>query len=135
MLTAVVLQVLLAQYTTSLGFSLVQLRRQDREHRRGAFDKRDTDLEKLYSEHSFSVPIDHFHNDSLYAPHGDEYFDIRYWFDASYYQKGGPVFVVEGGETDASERLPYLQKGIAYEVIKATNGLGVVSHCKSNPSL
>jgi hypothetical protein len=73
-----------------------------------------------------SMPIDHFHNDSSYAPHSSGVFHNRYWFDASYYKKGGPVIVLQSGETDASSRLVYLQKGLLHQMIKATNGIGVV---------
>lgn len=53
-------------------------------------------------------------------------FNLQYWFDASYYKPGGPVFVLLGGETLGSNRLPFLQKGIVHQVIEATNGLGVI---------
>ena len=72
------------------------------------------------------MPIDHWHNDSLYEPHSDGTFNLRYWFDPTYYQKGGPVIVLQGGETDASTRLPYLQDGIVYQLAKATGGIGVI---------
>ncbi len=72
------------------------------------------------------MPVDHFPNDSRYEPHSNGSFNLRYWFDASYYKAGGPVFILLGGETDGSERLPFLQKGIVHQIIKATNGLGVI---------
>ena len=36
------------------------------------------------------------------------------------------MIVLEGGETGADARLPYLQKGILQKLAKATNGVGVV---------
>ena len=36
------------------------------------------------------------------------------------------MIVLQSGETDASGRLPYLQKGIVAQLSKATNGLGVI---------
>ncbi|KAI0517540.1 peptidase S28 [Xylaria bambusicola] len=87
---------------------------------------RDVDPALLYPEYNLSTPIDHFHNDSLYEPHTDGKFNLRYWFDAKYYKPGGPVIVLCGGETDGEGRLPFLQKGIVYQLAKATNGLGVI---------
>ncbi|KAK4174195.1 putative serine protease [Triangularia setosa] len=87
---------------------------------------RDDDLEKLYPAHTIQMPIDHFHNDSLYEPHTNDTFSLRYWFDASHYKPGGPVIVLQGGETDGAGRIPFLQKGIVAQLSKATNGLGVI---------
>ena len=72
------------------------------------------------------MPIDHFHNDSQYEPHTDETFNLRYWFDASYYAPGGPVIVLESGEDTGDDRLPFLQKGLLHQLAQATNGIGVV---------
>src|SRR5690242_3326738 len=58
---------------------------------------------KTFKEHNFSVPIDHFHNESRYEPHTHDHFNIRYWFDASHYKKGGPVFLIAAGETDGTD--------------------------------
>ena len=80
----------------------------------------------LYPAYNLSVPVDHFHNDSIYEPHSDEYFNLRYWFDASYYQSGGPVIIVQSGETSGEDRLPFLQKGILAQLAQATHGIGVV---------
>jgi hypothetical protein len=88
--------------------------------------QRDTDPQKLYTEYNISVPVDHFHNSSQYEPHSNATFDLRYWFDASHYQPGGPVIVLQSGETDASGRLPYLVKGILAKLAQATHGIGVV---------
>ncbi|EXJ91600.1 hypothetical protein A1O3_00148 [Capronia epimyces CBS 606.96] len=87
---------------------------------------RDVDPEELYPAHNISVPVDHFHNDSKYEPHSSGYFNLRYFFDATYYKPGGPVFVLQSGEADAAERLPFLQKGIVAQLASATNGIGVV---------
>lgn len=80
----------------------------------------------LYTAHNFSVPIDHFHNESRYAPHSNGMFNIRYWFDDTYYKPGGPVIALMSGEDTGEDRLPYLSQGIVYELAKATNGLGLV---------
>lgn len=88
--------------------------------------RRDVDPSTLYPERNISVPIDHFHNESMYEPHVDGTYPLRYWFDATYYKDGGPVIVLQSGETDATARLPYLQKGIVYQLAKATGGIGVI---------
>jgi hypothetical protein len=53
-------------------------------------------------------------------------FNLRYWFDASNYKPGGPVIVLQSGETSGTDRLPFLQKGLLHEMAVATNGIGVV---------
>lgn len=104
---------------------MAQLER--REARESAtLSTRDTDLQDLYPPHTLQVPVDHFHNDTLYEPHTNETFPLRYWFDASYYKKGGPVIVLQSGETDGVGRLPFLQKGIVAQLAQATHGLGVI---------
>ena len=74
-----------------------------------------------YPEYNISVPIDHFHNDSIYEPHSNGTFNMRYWFDAQFYKPGGPVIALMSGETDGEDRWPFLQKGIVYQLAKATN--------------
>ncbi|KAL8927037.1 MAG: hypothetical protein Q9208_002582 [Pyrenodesmia sp. 3 TL-2023] len=88
--------------------------------------RRDVDPSALYPEHNISVPIDYFHNETIYEPHSNGTFSLRYWFDASYYQDGGPVIVLQSGETDGEGRLPFLQKGLLHQLAQATNGIGVV---------
>ncbi|PQE10786.1 hypothetical protein CJF30_00008948 [Rutstroemia sp. NJR-2017a BBW] len=80
----------------------------------------------LYPTYNLSVPVDHFHNESRYEPHSNATFALRYWFDATYYKDGGPVIVLQSGETDATGRLTFLQKGILHQLAEATNGIGVV---------
>ncbi|KAM0790107.1 hypothetical protein ACM66B_005434 [Microbotryomycetes sp. NB124-2] len=53
-------------------------------------------------------------------------FKQRYWFDAQYYKPGGPVILLDGGETDASERMPFLRQGILQILAQATGGIGVI---------
>ncbi|KAI4139518.1 MAG: hypothetical protein L6R39_006254, partial [Caloplaca ligustica] len=88
--------------------------------------RRDVDPSTLYPEHNISVPIDYFRNETKYEPHSNGTFPLRYWFDASYYKDGGPVIVLQSGETDGTGRLPFLQKGILHQLAQATNGIGVV---------
>ncbi|KPM43309.1 hypothetical protein AK830_g3260 [Neonectria ditissima] len=75
---------------------------------------------------NISVPIDHFHNDSIYEPHSDGVFPLRYWFDAKHYRAGGPVIVLASGETSGEDRLPFLDHGILAMLAKATGGVAVV---------
>lgn len=56
--------------------------------------KRDVDPTLLYPARYLDVPVDHFHNETKYAPHSNGTFKLRYWFDDSYYKPGGPVFVL-----------------------------------------
>ncbi|ETN42605.1 uncharacterized protein HMPREF1541_01762 [Cyphellophora europaea CBS 101466] len=88
--------------------------------------RQDAEPEDLYTAYNLSVPVDHFHNDSTYEPHSDDHFNLRYYFDATYYKPGGPVILLQSGETTVEDRLPYLQKGIVHQLTKATNGLGVI---------
>ncbi|KAI7636728.1 serine carboxypeptidase [Hortaea werneckii] len=88
--------------------------------------KRDIDPALLYPEHNFTTPIDHFHNETKYEPHSSGTFDMRYWFDASHYEPGGLVIILQSGETSAAGRLPFLQKGILAQLAEATHGIGVV---------
>ncbi|OQU96945.1 hypothetical protein CLAIMM_02951 [Cladophialophora immunda] len=88
--------------------------------------RQDVDPTELYPAHYISMPVDHFHNESRYEPHSNKTFNLRYYFDATYYKPGGPVIVLQSGEADASTRLPYLQKGIVYQLASALNGIGVV---------
>jgi hypothetical protein len=76
--------------------------------------------------HNISVPIDHFHNESIYEPHSSKSFNLRYWFDAQYYREGGPVIVLASGETGGEDRLPFLDYGILAMLAEATNGIGVI---------
>lgn len=89
-------------------------------------DAHNVDPKSLYQAHTIQVPIDHFLNESRYEPHGQGYFELRYWFDATYYQTGGPVILLASGEDVGEARLPYMQKGILAQLSQATNGLGVV---------
>ncbi|KAE8154696.1 serine carboxypeptidase S28-domain-containing protein [Aspergillus avenaceus] len=95
-------------------------------HLRPPSDEAAKQLAASYPEHYLSVPVDHFHNDSRYAPHSDESFGLRYWFDATHYRSGGPVFVIAAGETDATARFPFLSQGIVTELAAAYNGIGVI---------
>ncbi|KAI0471056.1 peptidase S28 [Xylariaceae sp. FL0804] len=93
---------------------------------RNTISARQAQVQATYPEYNLSVPIDHFHNESMYEPHSDGKFNLRYWFDAQYYKPGGPVIVLESGEDDGTDRLIYLEQGIVYQLMKATGGVGVI---------
>lgn len=76
--------------------------------------------ESPYSEEKNSL----YSNDPLHQ--SDDTFNLRYWFDASNYQEGGPVIVFQGGEASATSRLPLLQKGIPAILAQATGGISVI---------
>ncbi|KAI9654592.1 MAG: Vacuolar protease A [Alyxoria varia] len=80
----------------------------------------------LYPAYNFLLPVDHFHNKSMYEPHSSDKFSNRYWFDDTYYKKGGPVFLLIVGEQDGSRRLPIMQKGIIYQLSKEYGGMSIV---------
>ncbi|WRT69169.1 uncharacterized protein IL334_006153 [Kwoniella shivajii] len=74
----------------------------------------------LYEAHCFPQRISHF-DDSVNGT-----FCQRYWIDASYYKDGGPVFLLDGGETSGQDRVPFLEKGILQILSNATGGIGIV---------
>lgn len=88
--------------------------------------REDTDPELLYTEYNFTTPVDHFHNETKYEPHSNATFPLRYWYDASHYSPGGPVIILQSGETDAAGRLVFMQKGILAQMAQATHGIAVV---------
>ena len=76
--------------------------------------------------YNLSVPIDHFHNETKYEPHSDDFFNLRYWLDTTHYKKGGPVIILHSGEFDSDFRLPFLEHGIVPILAEATGGVGIV---------
>jgi hypothetical protein len=109
-----------------IALTLLQRAETKAKHQVAHVAKRDVDPASLYPAHNLSVPIDFFPNEARYEPHLNGSFNLSYWFDATYYKPGGPVFVLLGGETAGSDRLGFLQKGIVAQVAQATNGLGVI---------
>lgn len=72
-----------------------------------------------FAEQWFEQPLDHFSNDS-------HTFLQRYWVNDRHYKEGGPVIVLDGGETSGEDRIPFLDTGIVEILANATHGLGVV---------
>ncbi|GAA5864820.1 hypothetical protein JCM3774_004240 [Rhodotorula dairenensis] len=56
----------------------------------------------------------------------EEGWSQRYWFDATFYKSGGPVYLLDGGETSGEDRIPFLETGILRILSEATGGLGVI---------
>ena len=73
-----------------------------------------------FPEQWFEQPLDHFDENNGHT------FKQRYWVNKRHYKKGGPVIVLDGGETSGEDRLPFLDTGIVDILTKATSGLGVV---------
>ncbi|KAH7925596.1 peptidase S28 [Leucogyrophana mollusca] len=74
-----------------------------------------------FAEQWFEQPIDHFSQMS-------DTFNQRYWINTRHYTpgSGGPVIVLDGGETSGEDRLPFLDTGIVEILARATGGVGVV---------
>ncbi|KAG6853090.1 hypothetical protein C0991_006984 [Blastosporella zonata] len=70
----------------------------------------------------FEQPLDHFDKGSKHT------FLQRYWVNDRHYVPGagGPVIVLDGGETSGEDRLTYLDTGIVEILTRATGGVGVV---------
>lgn len=74
-----------------------------------------------FPEQYFIQPIDH-HDPTVGT------FRQRYWVNTRHYipDSGGPVIVLDGGETSGEDRIPFLDTGIVDILAKATGGVGVV---------
>jgi hypothetical protein len=72
----------------------------------------------------FTQRLDHFANST------DATFNQRFWYSLRHYKpqsgKPTPIFLLDSGETDAANRLPYLDHGILDILANATNGIGIV---------
>ncbi|KAJ7080507.1 serine carboxypeptidase S28-domain-containing protein [Mycena epipterygia] len=70
----------------------------------------------------FRQPVDHFSktDNATYLQ--------RYWVNTRHYKadEGGPVIVLDGGETSGVNRIPFLDTGIAEILARSTGGVGVV---------
>lgn len=63
-------------------------------------------LEDKYHPYTFQQPLDHFDDENNHT------YQQRYWVDKRFYQPGGPVFVLDGGEANGACRLPTMDTGI-----------------------
>jgi len=79
------------------------------------------DSDSEFADQWFTQPIDHFSNST-------DTFEQRYWINTRHYTpgSGGPVIVLDGGETSGEDRIPFLDTGIVEILTRATGGVGVV---------
>lgn len=80
----------------------------------------------LYEANNISVPVDHFHNNTIYEPHSDGRFPLRYWFNARHYREGGPVIILLAGESDGEKLLSKLEYGLVAMLAESTGGIVVI---------
>ncbi|KAJ3799815.1 serine carboxypeptidase S28-domain-containing protein [Lentinula aff. detonsa] len=80
------------------------------------------DIKPEFTAQWFEQPLDHFGNST------NDTFMQRYWINTRHYQPGtgAPVIVLDGGETNGEDRIPFLDTGIVEILAHATGGLGVV---------
>ncbi|KAJ7617546.1 serine carboxypeptidase S28-domain-containing protein [Mycena polygramma] len=83
---------------------------------------RDTDDVAGFKAQWFRQPVDHFDKTSNVT------FLQRYWINTRHYNadEGGPVIVLDGGETSGVNRIPFLDTGIVEILARSTGGVGVV---------
>ncbi|CCO28924.1 putative MFS-type transporter C1683,03c [Rhizoctonia solani AG-1 IB] len=92
----------------------------DRENHQFVLSDASGGKDKFPKAQYFKQPLDHFDKSV------NNTFGQRYWVNKEYYEPGGPVFVLDGGETSGEDRLPFLQKGILAILANETKGLGIV---------
>lgn len=75
-----------------------------------------------YPAHTFQQKVSH--DPAVPGPSPASTFAQRYWFDASFYKPGGPVFLLDGGETSGEDRVDFLKQGILRILSEASGGIG-----------
>ncbi|KAH9957380.1 serine carboxypeptidase S28-domain-containing protein [Lactifluus volemus] len=75
-----------------------------------------------FSVQTFTQPLDHFDNTT------EATFQQRFWVNTRHYRPhpGSPVIVIDGGETNGEDRLPFLDTGVGDILARATGGIAVV---------
>ncbi|KAF3186713.1 hypothetical protein TWF788_002939 [Orbilia oligospora] len=73
-----------------------------------------------YTELWFPQKVDHFN------PSNNNTFQQRYWISTHFYKPGGPIFVLDGGETSGAGRVEYMQTGIGRYITEYLGGIGIV---------
>ena len=72
-----------------------------------------------FPQYNFTQPLDHT-KDTGFT------WNQRFWVSNRHYVPGGPVIVLDSGESAGEGRLPYLDTGIVDILTNATGGLGIV---------
>jgi hypothetical protein len=122
------------QYMGAQGVNIWRIREKTRDLRSSpqfvVQDEFQLDLKPKteFDEQWFEQPLDHFFNSTT------DTFKQRYWVNTRHYNatRGGPIFVLDGGETTGEERLPFLDTGIMDILAKATGGIGIVLEHRYN---
>ncbi|KAF7344761.1 Alpha/beta-Hydrolase [Mycena venus] len=79
------------------------------------------------SSNTFNQITNHFPNDPFYGPPpANETFLQNYIVNDTFYKAGGPIFLLDSGETSARGRSRFLLTGIVAELAQATNGMGII---------
>lgn len=76
-------------------------------------------LSNEISQGFFQSKVDHFNPSS-----GS--FGLRYWTSQRHYKPGGPIIAANADQTGGEFLLPSLDYGILNDILKETNGLGVI---------
>ncbi|KAF7298731.1 hypothetical protein MIND_00820600 [Mycena indigotica] len=85
-------------------------------------DNEEADTKAGFSAQWFTQPLDHF-DKSVNAT-----WPQRFWVNTRHYKpgSGGPVFVLDGGETSGMNRITFLNTGIMDILARHTGGIGIV---------
>ncbi|KAF8210001.1 extracelular serine carboxypeptidase [Mycena galopus ATCC 62051] len=79
------------------------------------------------SSNTFNQITNHFPNDPFYGPPpANETFLQNYLVNDTFYKAGGPIFLLDSGETSARGRNSVLLTGIVAELAQATSGMGII---------
>ncbi|KAK7026334.1 putative serine protease EDA2 [Favolaschia claudopus] len=77
--------------------------------------------------HTFIQVTNHFPNDPFYGPPPlNETFIQNYIVNDTFYKPGGPIFLLNSGETSARSRGSVLLTGVVAELAQALNGMGII---------
>ncbi|KAM0751280.1 hypothetical protein T439DRAFT_313583 [Meredithblackwellia eburnea MCA 4105] len=83
------------------------------------------DGKSRFKAFEFDQLVSHFPED-VPPPTPNATFKQRFWYNAEHYAPGGPVILLDGGETSGEDRIPFLESGILEILSNATGGIGVI---------